>query len=84
MLYDATFDPAASTALLELMVHRRRLKGSHGELAGWSTPDLAEIAESVTGLRPTLVRARAADQQHGLWRQADPQVVSPHRKRHQS
>ena len=57
VLYDATFDAAASTALVELMVNRRRLKGSHGELAGWSTPDLADIAESITDLRPALVRA---------------------------
>jgi maltose alpha-D-glucosyltransferase/alpha-amylase len=57
VLYDATYDPVASTALLELMVNRRRLKGSHGELVGWSTPNLAEIAESITDLRPTLVRA---------------------------
>ena len=75
---------AASTALVELMVHRRRLKGSHGELVGWSTPDLADIAESVTDVRPTLVRSEQRTNSMAFGDQADPQIVSPHRKRHQS
>ena len=33
MLFDATLDRAAAMALLDLMMHRRRLKGTHGELS---------------------------------------------------
>ena len=48
ILFDASLDPVAATALLKLMVRRRRLKGSQGELVGWSTPALSEMAEAST------------------------------------
>jgi maltose alpha-D-glucosyltransferase/alpha-amylase len=42
VLFDAAIDPAGCASVLELIVERRRFKGSHGELVGWSTPALAE------------------------------------------
>jgi maltose alpha-D-glucosyltransferase / alpha-amylase len=51
ILFDASLDPTAATALLELMVRRRRAKATQGELVGWSTPALSEMAEtSIEGL----------------------------------
>jgi maltose alpha-D-glucosyltransferase / alpha-amylase len=56
ILFDAALDRAAAAALLDLMVHRRRYKGSRGELVGWSTPTLDDLMEgtvdpSTVGLR---------------------------------
>jgi maltose alpha-D-glucosyltransferase/alpha-amylase len=48
VLFDASIDRAASTALLNLIIHRRRLKGLQGELVGCSAPELAEAAETST------------------------------------
>jgi maltose alpha-D-glucosyltransferase/alpha-amylase len=45
ILFDASLDRAAALALLNLMAHRRRFKGSHGELVGWSTPTLDDLVE---------------------------------------
>ena len=48
-LLDATSDPGAATALLNLIVRRGRFKGSHGELAGWSTSALRQISKELSG-----------------------------------
>jgi maltose alpha-D-glucosyltransferase/alpha-amylase len=36
IVYDAAADPKAAAALLDLIAHRRRLKGHAGDLVGWS------------------------------------------------
>jgi len=46
LLYDAALDRTAATELLDLMVHKRRFKGSRGELTGWSDSDLDAIVNS--------------------------------------
>ena len=48
ILFDASLDPVAATALLKLMVRRRRIRGTQGELVGWSTPALSEMAAAST------------------------------------
>ncbi len=53
ILFDAALDPIASSWFLELMIDRRRLKGSHGELVGWSVPSLSQLADSLADLRAT-------------------------------
>ncbi|MCH8922538.1 MAG: maltose alpha-D-glucosyltransferase [Planctomycetes bacterium] len=57
ILFDASKARAAALALLDVMAHRRRLKGSQGDLVGWSTPTLDELVENsmdlaTVGLRP--------------------------------
>ena len=50
VLYDASLDPTATSALLQLMIRRRRLKGSHGELLGWSNALLEKNGEEAEQL----------------------------------
>jgi maltose alpha-D-glucosyltransferase/alpha-amylase len=45
ILFDASLDRAAAAALVDLMAHRRRFKGSRGELIGWSTPTLDDLVD---------------------------------------
>jgi maltose alpha-D-glucosyltransferase/alpha-amylase len=48
LLFDASRDRTAAMALVELMLHRRRHKGAHGDLVGWSTPQLDdELGDSI-------------------------------------
>ena len=44
VLFDASQDRATAIAMLELMMRRRRLKGLHGELSGWTRSDVLETA----------------------------------------
>jgi maltose alpha-D-glucosyltransferase/alpha-amylase len=44
IVYDAASDPAAASALLGSIANRRRLKGSSGELVGWSAATPATLA----------------------------------------
>jgi maltose alpha-D-glucosyltransferase / alpha-amylase len=44
ILFDASAEPTVATAMLQLMAQRRRLKGSHGELLGWSTSAMETVA----------------------------------------
>jgi maltose alpha-D-glucosyltransferase / alpha-amylase len=50
-LFDAALDPKVAKSLWELMVHRRRFKGAHGDLVGWCTPALSDAAETLPGVR---------------------------------
>jgi len=50
MLLDATSEPTTTAALLKMMVRRGRLKGLHGELVGWSTPVLRQMAKELSGV----------------------------------
>ncbi len=61
ILFDATLDRAAATALLDLMMHRRRHKGTHGELTGWSTPDLDDIVAASFQPETVLLRLDQRD-----------------------
>ena len=47
IIYDAAGDPATATALLDLVINRRRLKGSCGELVGSSSASLAELGANL-------------------------------------
>ncbi len=61
LLCDATLDRGTIRALLELMMHRRRLKSLHGELTGWSTPDLDDIVTSSFDLQNVPLRLEPRD-----------------------
>ncbi len=51
VLFDASQDRATAIAILELMMRRRRLKGLHGELSGWTR---SEVLEAATPLVETM------------------------------
>jgi len=61
VLFDAADDAPTSTVLLEMMIHRRHVKGTHGQLVGWSTPQLSQIVATAGELRPATVRSDARD-----------------------
>jgi maltose alpha-D-glucosyltransferase/alpha-amylase len=47
VVYDASSDPAAVKALLDLMTHRRRFKGREGDMIGWSSPAASDALEAI-------------------------------------
>jgi maltose alpha-D-glucosyltransferase/alpha-amylase len=61
ILFDASLDRAAAAALVDLMAHRRRYKGSHGELVGWSTPALDDLVEGTIDLGTVGLRLEQRD-----------------------
>jgi maltose alpha-D-glucosyltransferase/alpha-amylase len=61
MLYDATLDRTTIVALLEIMMHRRKLKGLHGELTGWSTADLDDLVEASFDVHNVALRLEPRD-----------------------
>ncbi len=61
LLYDATLDRAAVKALLELMIHRKRLRTGKGELAGWSNPGLDDLVEASIDLSSVPLRLEVRD-----------------------
>ncbi len=61
LIFDAAADPATATILLEMMIQRRRAKGLHDTLSGWSTPHLAEFVASAGDLRPAPARTDQRD-----------------------
>ncbi len=61
LLYDATLDRAAVKALLELMIHRKRLRTGKGELAGWSNPGLDDLVEASIELSSVPLRLEVRD-----------------------
>jgi maltose alpha-D-glucosyltransferase/alpha-amylase len=61
LLFDASLDRATARALLDLMRHRRRYRGSKGELTGWSTPELDDIVSSNFDPRTVPLRIEPRD-----------------------
>ena len=61
VLFDAADDATTSSLLLEMMIHQRRAKGTHGQLVGWSMPHLAQIASAAGELRSATVRSDERD-----------------------
>ena len=58
VLLDASHDPAVAAVLVDLLVRRRRLKGSQGDLSGWSNPELSDAVEALGQLpAATVIRA---------------------------
>jgi maltose alpha-D-glucosyltransferase / alpha-amylase len=50
VLADASADPLVASTLMDLMVRRRRLRVPHGQLVGWSTPEMADAAQAASEL----------------------------------
>ncbi|REK19504.1 MAG: maltose alpha-D-glucosyltransferase [Planctomycetota bacterium] len=61
ILFDASHDRSAAAALVELMVRRRRYKGTHGDLVGWSTPHLEDLIAESLDLATAPMRAEHRD-----------------------
>ncbi|MEX0679065.1 MAG: maltose alpha-D-glucosyltransferase [Pirellulales bacterium] len=61
ILFDASLDRAAALALVDVMAHRRRSKGSHGDLVGWSTPTLDDLVEASMDLQTVGLRLEQRD-----------------------
>jgi maltose alpha-D-glucosyltransferase/alpha-amylase len=61
LLYDATLDRATVGTLLEIMMHRRKHKGLHGELTGWSTADLDDLVAASFDLHNVPLRLEPRD-----------------------
>jgi maltose alpha-D-glucosyltransferase/alpha-amylase len=61
ILFDASLDRAAALAFLDLMAHRRRFKGTQGDLVGWSTPALDDLVEGAMDLATVGLRLEQRD-----------------------
>jgi maltose alpha-D-glucosyltransferase/alpha-amylase len=63
VVYDASSDPVAVKALLDLMTHRRRFKGRVGDMIGWSSPTAAEALAAIEreAIPGALVRTECPD-----------------------
>lgn len=62
VIYDGLWDRALCQALLDVIARRRRLKGIHGELAGWSTAAFRRLRENLDGgAEPSVLQADQAN-----------------------